>query len=167
MSDEWDCYEPSEDDWAALDLGAFEFLGNMKSQSPISTKTLAELLRHLKKPVGTVQQSKSKLTASIASVLLVHPDWSQASPVTVCLAQVGGDKADLLAALFVVDFQLGVNTPVQCLMFCHVPIDLAPSAPPAQRESVAHADVTQSAAALADPMATVLALLQKQKVASE
>ncbi len=75
------------------------------------------------------------------------------------LAQVGGDKADLLAALFAVDFRLDMNTPVQRLMFRPVPLDLAPSAPPAQRESVAHADATQSAAAPADLMAAVLALL--------
>ncbi len=42
-------------------------------------------------------------------------------------------------------------------------LDLAPPAPPAQRESVVHADATQSAAAPADLMATVLALLQEQK----
>ncbi len=65
MADEWDCYEPSEDDWAALDPGTFELLGNIKSQSSISTKALAELLRRLKKPVGTTQQSKSKLAMSI------------------------------------------------------------------------------------------------------
>ncbi len=98
MSEEWDCYVPSEDEWAELEPGAFEFLGSIKSQSVISTKALAECLRRLKKPVGTAQQSKLKLTTSIASALLVHPDWSQASPATVHLAQVG-DKADLSAAL--------------------------------------------------------------------
>ncbi len=67
MSDQWDCYEPSEDEWAALEQGAFEFLGNIESQSAISTKALSEFLRRLRKPVGTVQQSKSKLVASIAS----------------------------------------------------------------------------------------------------
>ncbi len=86
MSEEWDCYVPSEDEWAELDPGAFEFLGNAKSQSAISTKALAECLRRLKMPVGTAQQSKSKLAASIASVLLTHPDWSQASPATIQLA---------------------------------------------------------------------------------
>ncbi len=55
MSDEVDCYEPSEDDWAALDPGAFKFLANIKAQSPISTKALTELLRRLKKPVGPAQ----------------------------------------------------------------------------------------------------------------
>ncbi len=83
MSDEWDCYEPSEDEWATLDLGAFEVLGNIKSQSAISTKALTEFLCRLKKPVGTAQQSKSKLAASIATALLIHPNWSQASPATV------------------------------------------------------------------------------------
>ncbi len=28
MSEEWDCYVPSEDEWAELDPGAFKFLGN-------------------------------------------------------------------------------------------------------------------------------------------
>ncbi len=50
-------------------------------------------------------------------------------------------------------------------MFHPMPLDLAPLAPPARRESVAHADATQSAVALADLMAAVLALLQEQKAA--
>ncbi len=28
MSDKWDCYEPSKDEWAALDPGAFEALSS-------------------------------------------------------------------------------------------------------------------------------------------
>ncbi len=165
MLDQWDCYEPSEDEWAASEQGAFEFRGNIKSQSSILTKALAELLCHLKKLVGTTQQLKSKLAMSIASVLLIHPDWVQVSPATVRLAQVGRDKADLLAALFAVDFRLDANAPVQHLMFCPVPLDLAPQAPLVQREPVV--DTTQPAAALADPMAAVLALLQEQKAALE
>ncbi len=113
MSEEWDCYVPSEDEWAELEPGAFEVLGNIKSQSAISTKALAECLHRLKMPVGTAQQSKSTLASSIASAVLVHPDWSQASTAMVHLAQVGTEKADLSAALFAVDFWLDANTPVQ------------------------------------------------------
>ncbi len=91
MLDEWDCYEPSEGEWAELDPNAFEFLDSIKSQSPISTKSVAEFLRHLKKPVGTAHQSKSKLASSIASALLIHSDWSQASLAMIRVAQVGGD----------------------------------------------------------------------------
>ncbi len=76
-----------------------------------------------------MQQSKSKLAASIATALPVHPDWSQASPATVRLAQVGGEKADLSAVLFAVDFRLDANTPVQHLMFRPVPLEQAPPAP--------------------------------------
>ncbi len=112
-----------------------------------------------------MQQSKSKLATSIVSVLLAYPDWSQAAPATVRVAQVGGDKTDLLAALSMVDFWLDVNTPVQCLMFHPMPLELAPPALSTQSEPAAHVDATQPAAALADPMATVLALLQEQKVA--
>ncbi len=68
----------------------------------------------------------------------------------------------LLAALFAEDFRLDANAPVQRLMFHPVPLDLAPPALPAQRESVASADT-----APADPMATVLALLHEQKVTME
>ncbi len=82
MSDEWDCYVPSEDEWAELEPRAFEFLGSVKSLSAISTKALAECLHHLLRlPVGTAQQSKSKLVTLIASALLVHLDWSQAAAV--------------------------------------------------------------------------------------
>ncbi len=109
-----------------LDPGAFEFLGKMKSQSSISTKAPAELLCHLKKPVGTVQQSKSKLATSIESVLLMHPNWSQASPATVRLAQVDEVKVDPSEALFAVDFQLDADAPTWYLMFHPVPLDLAP-----------------------------------------
>ncbi len=62
---------------------------------------------------------------------------------------------------------MDANAPVQRLMFHPVPLDLAPSALPAQREPAAQVDATQPAAAPADPMATVLALLQEQKAASE
>ncbi len=141
MSDEWDCYEPSEDEWAALDPGAFEALGSIKSQSAILTKALAECLHRLHKPVGTVQQSKSKLAASIATALLVHPDWSQASLATVRLAQVGREKADLSAALFAMDFRLDANAPVQRLMFRPVPLDQALMAPVIQ--AVKEPDATQ------------------------
>ncbi len=48
-----------------------------------------------------------------------------------------------------------------------MPADLAPSAPPVQRESLAHFDATQPAVATTDLMATVLALLQEQKAATE
>ncbi len=164
MSDEWDCYEPSEDDWAALDLGAFEFLGNIKSQSSTSTKALAGCLCRLKKPVGTVQQSKSKLATSIASVLLTHLDWSQASLATIRLAQVGGDKADFSSVLFAVNFRLEANVPVQHLVFRPMPADVA-ATPSAQRVSLVPSDATQPSAAPADPMAMVLALLQEQNVA--
>ncbi len=163
MADEWDCYEPSEDDWATLDPGAFEFLDNIKSQSSISTKSLAEFLHRLKKPAGTAQQSKSKLATSIASALLIHPHWSQASLAMIRVAQMGGDRMDLLAALFAVDFHLDANASVRRLMFWPVPWDLAPPAPPAQRESLVPFDTTQPSLALADPMVTVLAFLQEQK----
>ncbi len=165
MSDEWDCYEPSEDEWATLDPGAFEVLGNIKAQSAISTKALTEFLRRLKKPAGTMQQSKSKLAASIATALLIHPNWSQVSPATIHVAQVGGDKTDPLEASFAVEFRLDANAPVQRLVFRPVPLDLVPSA---QKEAVTQVDMTQSsAAAPTDPMTAVLALLQEQKVAME
>ncbi len=92
-----------------MDLGAFEALGNIKSQSAISTKALIKFLCRLKKPVGTAQQSKSKLAASIATALLIYLDWSQASPATIRVTQVGGEKTDLLEALFAVEFRLDVN----------------------------------------------------------
>ncbi len=145
--------------------GCIRSMGNIKLQSAISTKALTEFLHRLMKSVGTVQQSKSKLVASIAMALLTHPNWSQASPATVSVAQVGGDKIDPLEVSFTVEFRLDVNAPVQCLVFRPVPLDLAP---PAQKEFVTHVDMTQSsAAAPTDPMATVLALLQEQKAASE
>ncbi len=88
--------------------------------------------------------------------------------MTVHLAQVVGDKMDLSAALFMVDFQLGGNAPVQHLMFHPVPMDLVPPAPPAQRESlVPNSNTTQLSRAPANSMATILALLQEQKAASE
>ncbi len=117
--------------------------------------------------MGTTQQPKLKLATSIASALLAHPDWSQVSPATVRLVQVGGDKADLSAALFAVDFQFDVDALMRHLMFRPVPLDLVPLALPTQRESVALAGTTQSLAAPVDLMATILALLQEQKAASE
>ncbi len=45
MSDGWDCFVPSEDEWLALDVGASaEVLGSVKAQSAISTKALCECL---------------------------------------------------------------------------------------------------------------------------
>ncbi len=99
--------------------------------------------------------------------MLAHADWSQASPATVRLAQVGGDKTDLSAALFAVDFQLDANAPVQRLMFRLVPADLVPSALHVQRESLLPSNTTQPPTAPADPIAAVLALLQEQKATME
>ncbi len=48
---------------------------------------------------------------------------------------------------------------------CPIWMILAPLAPPAQRESSAHADATQPVVAPDDLMAAVLALLQEQKAA--
>ncbi len=45
MSEDWDCFMPSEDEWTVLDVGvSAEVLSSIKAQSAISTKSLCECL---------------------------------------------------------------------------------------------------------------------------